>query len=393
MVSAVDNGAEYDNLRYVMRKLRKIFAKKEPQWEDEYAKFQALRKEIGHLEHKFDSVRERTKPGRAEFYDYSVGFFSDCYLPPRDYEQHIMRWRRCMERFENTLQNLAKNPKIYCHEYSWDQFLEYVDWPGDELSRASQVLTNADWYGATSFEEAMHMARHGWDGLDKIIPKAQRFPLPNVKSVADMSWQYDVAGGSVDVGRYLMGVPDCMRRISRNQNFMRPSNVKKLLFTFNMHGNFWPMQLVAAGYRAYEMVKIMEDANIHVEVVWHIRVRDSALVSMVAAYDLYVTVKQADEELDLSRIMFALAHPSFLRRLAFSEMERNPADIRKMFGFHNKKGYGYVGVLPREDFENNNDVIYMVAADLFGKNSDDVIRAQNEKIINAVAEQCGERRR
>lgn len=346
------------------------------------------------MRRKVDQWGRRTKSDETSFDDNSIGSWTGCYLLSgvykSDWEYFEAQYER---RIDDCWRSLRKNPKIYCHEYSWNQFLDYVDWHEDEESRRSHQSGCVKWKGTDSFEEAMHLARNGWDGLDKIIPNVQRFPLPQIKSVVDMSWQYDVAGGSVNVSRYLTGAPDCMRRIRRNQDFIRPYKVKKLLFTFNMSFVFEAMDLAAAGYRAYEMVKIMEDANIHVEVVWHIRVRDAPDSLAIAAYDLYVTVKRADDELDLSRIMFALAHPAFLRRLGFSEMERNSEDIRKLFSFEDYGHYGYAMTLPRDMFKNNDDVIYMVASDLFSENSAEVIQAQNEKIANVLGDQfcCRER--
>jgi len=327
--------------------------------------------------------------------DYSVGFMLDCLSPDllNRKEKQIARLRYCARKWEESLQEVDKNPRMICHRYGWHQFLDYVNWCGNENKRASQSWDRAGgFHGTETFQEAMDLARYGWDGLDKIIPNVQRFPLPDIKSVADMDCRYHVAGGAVDIGRYLADVPDCMHRMGFNYEFRRPAKCIKVLFTCDMHAGYSPMELAAAGYRAYEMLETMERANIHTELVYHVRAKALDLVAKrkqycTGIYDVYVTVKKSDEVLNLSRIMFALAHPSMLRRLVLSEMEKNPRDVIKQFLFVHGCGYGHPDVLPRAEFENRDDTMYMVASDLFSKNSEDVIRAQNEKIAQAMTAQ------
>lgn len=372
-----------------MAKRVKLFGSKKP--EDAYTRWRRAADDF------MDAIKQQRSDNVSNYRvnNYSVGFMLDCLSPDllNVLEKRIARLNYCMKKWDETLQELDKNPRMICHRYGWHQFLDYVDWRGKESKRDSQSWDFAGGIvGTETFQEAMDLARYGWNGLDKIIPSVQRFPLPKIKSVADMVWRYHVAGGAVDIGRYLADIPDCMRRMNADYEFMRPAKCIKVLFTFDMHCGYSPMQLAAAGYRAYEMVEVMEGANIHTELVYHVRVMavSSGLKRKrycTGIYDVYVTVKKSNEVLNLSRIMFALAHPSMLRRLILSEMERNPQDVIKQFLFVKNGGYGHVSILSRAEFENRDDVIYMVASDLFSKNSEDVIRAQNEKIARTLTAQ------
>ncbi|MCM1294499.1 MAG: hypothetical protein NC311_02985 [Muribaculaceae bacterium] len=371
-----------------MAKRVRLFGSKKS--EDAYTRYRRATDDF------MDAIEQERSGNNATRYrvdNYSIGFMSDCFLPADARKKRIARIEYCIKQYDKSLQEVDKNPRMICHQYDWGQFLEYVNWHGNEDKRASQrnYLFN-DWCGTKTFQEAMDLARNGWNDLDKIIPNVQRFPLPKIKSVSDMVCRYNVAGGAVDIGRYLAGMPDCMRHMAVNDEFMRPAKCMKLLFTFDIHCGYSAMQLASAGYRAYEMVDMMESANIHTEVVFHVRDQAMALgverkPCCTGIYDVYVTVKKPDEVLNLSRIMFAMAHPSMLRRLVFSEMERNPQDVIKQFLFVDRCGYGHPTTLDRGQFENTDDVIYMIASDLFSEKFQDVVHAQNEKIARALASQ------
>ena len=64
--------------------------------------------------------------------------------------------------------------------YEWEQFLDWVDWSGNEYRRASHRTSRGTYNGTLtwSFQEAMNLARYGWvEGLEK-IKKLDKLDLP-----------------------------------------------------------------------------------------------------------------------------------------------------------------------------------------------------------------------
>ncbi len=68
-------------------------------------------------------------------------------------------------------------------------------------------------------------------------------------------------------------------------------------------------------------------------------------------YEIRRVVENFDNTFYPEKLLFPIVHPSFLRRLCFSEKERNSKEVRDMFGFYNDGGYGF----PYDKFEKADD--------------------------------------
>jgi len=231
--------------------------------------------------------------------------------------------------------------------YEYDQFLNYVDWSGNESQRGShgttpEIIKHTQTH---NFEEAMNLARFGWvDGL-KQISKIPPIQLPRIESLRpsyEVQTQYDIAGGAVNIGKYLAGEPDCMRRMQIPSGHDIPSRIQKILIVNNSYLHTTIQSIIQYGSMIYQIIDALEMANIRTEITFTAHANKMAMFyeTDYDFYEKYIKIKNAGDRMSPEKLLFVLAHPSFFRRLCSSEGERNPSSIRNKFGFKKSCGYG-----------------------------------------------------
>lgn len=223
--------------------------------------------------------------------------------------------------------------------------------------------TSFRFYGTENFDQAMNMARYGWtEKLDKIrkleteIPQIYKtIPIPETK--------FSVAGNSVDVGRYLMGVPDCMRQTRRRISEYTDITHKYVKIVVNVAVS-WTLgedDIFNRGKNIATVINALESNNIHTKLVLMNQVykdeteeqkKSKGQSPDAPRYTTFITLKDYKDNFYLEKLMFPLAHRSFLRRLVFASKERESEAIRQKFGFHKDGGYGIPGDIFDDSDEN-----------------------------------------
>lgn len=245
---------------------------------------------------------------------------------------------------ENTESGFPRTQRFF----TWEQFLSYVDWRGKKDRRSSQ-RTDVGYYQrslTSNFQEAMNLAKYGWpDGLRRVkdIDKKIIFtPQEQMGLHYEQTSEYDVAGGSVNIGRYLMGMPDCMRHVKAPVEHVFPSRTQKIIVIDDTHSTTQTDEIINHGYMVYQIIEALESANIRTELI----LTHSANKQHIATLDdfdffeTYIKLKSPEDIIYPEKIIFALAHPSMLRRLVFSSWEKEPYSIRIHWGFRDQTHYG-----------------------------------------------------
>lgn len=235
--------------------------------------------------------------------------------------------------------------------FGWEQFLDYVDWTGCEGRRASQNTDNA-YFNRTltqSFQEAMQLARYGWpEGLRR-LKDIEPIDLQLTKIAQqsyDIESRYDVAGGSVNIGRYLSCVPDCMRKMAPTRNHTLPSRIQKVMILGNFDRTVHPNAVLKHGYMVYQIIDALEQANIQTDITIALSAGKYRMYEQhdYHFYETYIKIKDPTDIIYPEKLLFCVAHPSMLRRLVFSEYERNSWSVRDYFHFYQESntsvGYG-----------------------------------------------------
>ena len=254
--------------------------------------------------------------------------------------------------------------KVFERYFLWDDFLTYVDWQPSNSQESSHApefsphdlplssdleYKKQRWYGTFSFEEAMLLGRNGWPEMAKEVKDVVVNPWDTLIDVRPWNPIHSIAGSSTDTNAYIAGVPECMFR--QNDSVGKSVNV---VINVGHAYRIRPSEIAKNGKQIVDIVNAFEINNIHTRLVIMVAVSDDAK----DLFRTFVVCKDLYDSFDLKRVMFAVAHPSFLRRLWFAMAERESMEIRNKFSFLFDGDYGRVV----RDFEYKNDkkILYFV---------------------------------
>lgn len=225
-------------------------------------------------------------------------------------------------------------PEYIKHYQSRQAFLDYVTSPFPEYRRGSSSHDkDADWTGGLDFPGAVLAGKFGRPELAKSVDEgAARVVYEVDKAILQYTPArkpyYDVVGSSVELGRYIDKVPECLAR-------NREIDEKKLLrFCVNV---------AASAY--FDANALLNRANVVAAAIRSLEI-NGYLVALDVCHSgergdcrhcSFVRIKEPDEYLSPGLIGFWSGHPAVLRRLFFSEMEHWPKEEQCAFDV----GHGY----------------------------------------------------
>lgn len=277
------------------------------------------------------------------------------------------------------------NADYYVREfYNLDTFYDVVctdegisNYNSHRVSKDREKFT-----GTHTFYEAVKLARYGWeDGLKKLEYYEEMADKDYASKVADNVWDVEnqVTGSYVDVGAYLQGVPECMCDfVSKRTNTFADVLVNPSISCW-VKGK----TIIDRGREIMKLVDALEKRHIKTRVCLMFVVKgefndDSKF------YVVNIVCKDYCELLDQNRLIFALAHPSMVRRLLFSMMEQEK-DIGEDFGCP-CGGYGIPGNiknLPEEIWKEGLENTYTFIFDDINHTAEDVkeVKKRVEEIV------------
>jgi len=203
------------------------------------------------------------------------------------------------------------NKKIRSGDY-----LEFIDYARNRKRSTKSINSNiidsrntdSAWNGTETIEEAFSYAENGWDSGIKQMELSDGI-LSNGNG---MLVNNSIQGSMVNMGNYLMGLPDNMLEFSELREF----NLEELII-------YVPLAYTAGN----SLKKALNFAKNVTTIVNEYQSHHS--VKVIGVFDTrhgnkrfinYVTIKDFNERFVLNAIAFAF-HPSFFRRLWFSVLE------------------------------------------------------------------------
>lgn len=192
------------------------------------------------------------------------------------------------------------------------------------------------WSGTYDWQEAVNLATFGWNELRAGVEEAfgpiateirDAIPEQNVMV-------HDVTGAAVDIDAYLRGEPESMIEFVQ-EPVSTQGRVITIITNVSVSCTVDSERMVKRGVGiaalCYALNLLQHSTEIYVEAgaeYWGGRDNSFSCVTKV---------KSAQNAEDIDNIMFALAHPSMLRRLYFAVFERRASSsLQKLFGH----GYG-----------------------------------------------------
>lgn len=220
---------------------------------------------------------------------------------------------------------------------SINEFYKYLcDTPINEAFRWAehQSVSNSFEFSRTySFEQAVDMMKNGWESKAKELNLKLKEKMRNTAYVNERKQCAGVAGFQPIVARYLSGDPISMVTTKTVKQKQKVINIVK---SINYSAGCPASLIEKESLKALQLVQKLEANGYRVNL-------DIALGSAAGEnrgknqVELYtrVRIKKASEKLNISKMVFAMVHPSMLRRLFFRFIEVYPKVTDDFVG-----GYG-----------------------------------------------------
>jgi hypothetical protein len=211
-----------------------------------------------------------------------------------------------------------KNPVAFFGFSSLAALVRFVEAIPASISESQNYRRNrgwhddaseAEWFGTKNMGEALALARDGWPEGVELAREVMEFI--EGETATRRLRTYGVAGGRVNVGRMLSGHPLHMRR--REAQPAR-KNVTVFVET-GMAANVGASDMIIRAALAAAICDTLEKNGYSAELV---TVSSGSYNDGRAASQIAVTLKHAGEKLNINDVVFALGHPSYLRRLEFA---------------------------------------------------------------------------
>jgi hypothetical protein len=199
--------------------------------------------------------------------------------------------------------------------------------------------------GTASFEEAQRLATSGWsDGLARVKTLADALVVQVFDRVQRTVFTTSVAGGAVNVGRFLAGRPDCFDRWTPDVVATGRGPIVRVVYNTGASAAVSAERMFRRGSAAVALIDLLERSGRRVEVMVASRVTAKRGGGFVT---VRCVLKQAEDPLNLPNLAFALCNASTHRRLMWGVRETFPASVVNRFRFRDSKGsYGSPVDLP-----------------------------------------------
>lgn len=187
--------------------------------------------------------------------------------------------------------------------------------PREKLkANSSHDTGRGSFFWTETYEEAQSLSVSGWaDGTARVAAHRDRFTafLTAAKAIKAKSFGWDVEGQFVDVGRFLSGEPECFgTEFDYGESIA--GRVCSIRLNACVSGAVSADTICARGVTVLVAVDLLEACGIRCEVTVSAATETSAL-----QLDSNVVVKKASDPVDLDKLAFCVAHPSFFRRFGF----------------------------------------------------------------------------
>lgn len=223
--------------------------------------------------------------------------------------------------------------------FSWDDFLNYANWQEPNSYERSHDTDDTKWFGTPNFESAMRLARYGWTEYMDQIKTTNPDCWDMLNNLQLWETKHSVVGSGVDMGRYVIGMPDCMSYQDSYLNDRFHATPKFVNIVVNVSYS-WTRDyeyVLQRGLDVISAINTLEINNVKTRVILLTNNRGYYRHDL---YRIFINIKDYQDIFYLEKLMFPIAHTSFLRRIVFSVQEREPAYIREEMGFYTGHGYG-----------------------------------------------------
>ena len=220
-----------------------------------------------------------------------------------------------------------------CDYSSLDDFLETIITKKTNTiaftSEDSDKRGDSDWSGTESFKDAWNLCRYTYDEeYSDFRDKVNRISY-KITNKIEYKKCYKPVGSSVNVARYLFGIPNNMR--SKEPVYSRPTI--NIYYQIAYDSMTEIEQIKNRGILTLALINYLENIkNYKVNLNFFELAHNSNEIIYII-----INLKKDIEKLKIKKCYFPIVHPSFLRRLIFRSMEIIP-DLEYNWS---SNGYGH----------------------------------------------------
>lgn len=203
----------------------------------------------------------------------------------------------------------------------------------------------SSWSGTETWEQAIDLATNGWMGIREQVDNLSTSLIAQIRETLNVGIDYvhGPFGSALDIGLYAQGIPTCIVR----PVFVEQPNHRKvvrILISTGATSDIDTEAIIRRGIAVTALVELLQAANRAVEIY----AEATCVPGGRSEKDLFtalVQLKEASEPLDINRVMFAMGHPAWHRRITFAIRESardlpNGAAIVRRFDFTSGGGMG-----------------------------------------------------
>ena len=248
---------------------------------------------------------------------------------------------------------IINNYKVFKYYYnSLDDFLDTIITKpiNTNIFRypSSNNESNKEWSGTNSFKEAWELCKYTYDFKyedfrDKVNKISYR--IYNKYKYIDC---YKPVGSSVNVPRFLFGIPDNMR--NKEKVLTRP--IINIYYQIAYNSLTTQNQIRNKGILTLALINYLENVkkyrvNLN---FFDLTKEDNEIMYLI------INLKKEDEKLKIKKCYFPIVHPSFLRRLIFRATEIIPDLLNNwQDGYGRPIGYNEAKIFLEDEFKKNKE--------------------------------------
>lgn len=190
-------------------------------------------------------------------------------------------------------------------------------WKSDAVTRQGYIEKDSSWFGCKNYEDALDMLKYGWtEKIETVKSLANKVSTQGTENKR-MSFQNSVAGFAPIVPLAIMNVPNSMMDTK-----IKPikSKVVRILYNLTMSCGTSAKDILKNGLKVVKAIINLENSGYRCEVM-----------AMQNYYNrngwcdlLMLKIKDANQPLDLKRVMFPLIHPAMFRVIGFDWQDKLP---------------------------------------------------------------------
>jgi hypothetical protein len=200
----------------------------------------------------------------------------------------------------------------------FNSFGEMYNYAKDNDSPQSSNGNSEQWAGTKTLAKACDLARNGWTEVRPMVDDLLGDLTERLADKLDNLYKpmYDFGGAYVDMGRFVEGDPECMVTFQAVPDGAM-GRVIKIAVSGTASSYIDAEDIKKRGIAIISLVDTISKLGFGVELWW------DSTIEYKGRHCTAVKLHDSADTLDINSVMFALAHPSMLRRLTFSVMEQS----------------------------------------------------------------------